>query len=79
MKTSLSVICIKCGDGVYFAECPEIPGCYTQGDTYEDAMKYLRELVEATIAEDLDDDDKRELLDKNREKQYILSEMLVNV
>jgi hypothetical protein len=32
-----SVIVEKCSDG-YFAFCPELQGCYTQGDTYEEVL-----------------------------------------
>jgi predicted RNase H-like HicB family nuclease len=29
----------------YWAKCPELQGCYTQGRTYEDALANLREAV----------------------------------
>ena len=34
----------KDSDG-YFAFCPELQGCYTQGETYEEAFENLREAV----------------------------------
>jgi predicted RNase H-like HicB family nuclease len=33
-------------DGGYHAYCPELPGCHTQGDTIEEAMKHIAEAVE---------------------------------
>ena len=27
----------------YWARCPELPGCYVQGDTHEEALENLRE------------------------------------
>ncbi len=29
----------------YWGRCPELQGCYTQGDTYEEALSGLREAV----------------------------------
>ncbi len=29
----------------YFAFCPEIQGCYTQGDTYEDVLKNIKDAI----------------------------------
>lgn len=30
----------------YYAFCPELKGCHTQGDTFEEALANLREAVE---------------------------------
>ena len=29
----------------YWARCPELQGCYVQGDTHEEALDHLREAV----------------------------------
>jgi predicted RNase H-like HicB family nuclease len=29
----------------YWARCPELQGCYAQGDTYEEALNNLREAL----------------------------------
>ena len=34
----------KDADG-YFAFCPELQGCYTQGDTYEEALENIRDAI----------------------------------
>jgi len=42
MKTyRFSVVIEKDKDG-YFAFCPELQGCYTQGDTYEEALENIK-------------------------------------
>lgn len=39
-----SVVVEKDRDG-YFAFCPELQGCYTQGDSYEEAMENIRDAI----------------------------------
>ena len=39
-----SVIIEKDKEG-YFASCPELQGCYTQGDTYEEALENIKAAV----------------------------------
>jgi predicted RNase H-like HicB family nuclease len=29
----------------YWAHCPELQGCYTQGETFEEAVQNLREVI----------------------------------
>ncbi|MBA3045088.1 MAG: type II toxin-antitoxin system HicB family antitoxin [Candidatus Thermoplasmatota archaeon] len=43
-----SVIIEKDADG-YFAFCPELQGCYTQGDNYEEAMENIRDAIRLCI------------------------------
>ena len=62
MNAKLSIICSKQSTGAYFAICPEIKGCFTQGDTYEEAYANLKELVEITIREDLTEEDIEEIM-----------------
>lgn len=37
-------------DGGYMAEAPALPGCYSEGDTLEDATANIREAAEAWLA-----------------------------
>ncbi len=37
-------------DGVYVASCPALQGCYTQGDTYKEALSNIREAIRGHIA-----------------------------
>jgi len=76
MFAKLSMLCSKQNNGTYFAVCPEVKGCFTQGDTYEEAYANLRELVEITVKEELTDDERRELLSA---KTRIFSEFEVAV
>ena len=62
MTAKLSIICSRQSNGAYFAICPEIRGCFTQGDTYEEACTNLKELVEITIREDMTEEDIEEIL-----------------
>ena len=39
-----SVVIEKDIDG-YFAFCPELQGCYTQGDTYEEVIGNIRDAI----------------------------------
>jgi len=40
----LSVVVEKDKDG-YFVFCPELQGCYSQGDTYEEALENIRDAI----------------------------------
>ncbi len=37
-----SVVIEKDKDG-YFAFCPQLEGCYTQGDTYEEVLENIKD------------------------------------
>ena len=62
MTAKLSMICSMQSNGAYFAICPEVKDCFTQGDTYEEAYMNLKELVEITIKEELAEKDIEEIL-----------------
>ncbi len=51
-KYRLPVLIEKDGDG-YFACCPSLQGCYTQGDTYEEALANIKEAIELHIEDRL--------------------------
>jgi antitoxin HicB len=36
-------------DGGYVVHCPTLPGCYSEGDTREEAIENIREAIEAYI------------------------------
>jgi predicted RNase H-like HicB family nuclease len=49
MKTyRLSVVIEKDEDG-YFAYCPQLQGCYTQGDTYEEALANIQDAIKLHV------------------------------
>jgi antitoxin HicB len=39
-------------DGGYVVVCPSLPGCYSQGETVEEALANIREAIELCL-EDL--------------------------
>lgn len=41
-------------EGGYWAEVPAIPGCATQGETFEELLSNLYEAVEACLAVDIE-------------------------
>jgi len=36
-------------DGIYIASCPALQGCYSQGDTYEEAVENLKDAIRLHI------------------------------
>ena len=76
MTAKLSIICSKQSNGAYYAICPEIRSCFTQGDTYEEAYNNLKELAEITIREELTNEDIEEIL---LSKSKIFSEFEIAV
>ena len=36
-------------DGLYIASCPALQGCYSQGDTYEEAVENLKDAIRLHI------------------------------
>jgi len=45
----LAVIIERDEDGVYVAECPAIPGCISQGKTYDEALANVKEAIELCL------------------------------
>lgn len=43
-----SVVVEKDSDG-YFAFCPELQGCYTQGDSYEEVIENVKDAIRLHI------------------------------
>lgn len=37
-------------DGFWVAECPSLPGCISQGETREAAVRNIREAIEGYVA-----------------------------
>ncbi len=51
----IKVIIHNCEEGGYWAEVPSIPGCVTQGETYQELITNLYEAVEGCLSIDLND------------------------
>jgi predicted RNase H-like HicB family nuclease len=50
----LKVVVHEAEEGGFWAEVPAIPGCATQGETFEALLANLYEAVEACLSVDLD-------------------------
>ncbi len=48
-KYNFTVLIEKDEDGVFVAEVPDLKGCYTQGETLEEVMKNIREVIELCL------------------------------
>jgi predicted RNase H-like HicB family nuclease len=49
----LKVVVHEAEEGGYWAEVPAIPGCATEGDTFEELLKNLYEAVEGCLSVDV--------------------------
>jgi predicted RNase H-like HicB family nuclease len=49
----LQVIIHEAEEGGYWAEVPAIPGCATEGDTWEELLANLYEAIEGCLSVDL--------------------------
>ncbi len=62
MPYKVSIIIEKDQDG-YYAYCPDLPGCQTQGDSLEAVTSNIKEAVEVYL-ESLSDSEKQALSNK---------------
>lgn len=49
----LEVVVHEVEEGGYWAEVPSIPGCATQGDSYEELLANVHEAVEGCLSVDV--------------------------
>lgn len=45
-----TVVIEKDEDDIFVATCPALQGCYTQGHTYREAMKNIRDAIKLHLA-----------------------------
>ena len=50
-KHLLQVVIEQDEGGIYVAECPALKGCYAQGDTFEEAMKNIKDVIQMCLEE----------------------------
>ena len=50
----LKVVVHEAEEGGYWAEVPAIPGCATQGETFEELLENLYEAVEGCLSVDVE-------------------------
>ncbi|MBI2846365.1 MAG: type II toxin-antitoxin system HicB family antitoxin [Chloroflexi bacterium] len=41
----------------YFAYCPELQGCYTQGETFEEVMENIKDAIRLHVKDRLDNNE----------------------
>ena len=51
----LRVVVHEAEEGGYWAEVPAVPGCVTQGETFEELLTNLYEAVEGCLAVDIEE------------------------
>ena len=49
------VIVHEAEEGGYWAEVPSIPGCATEGDTYEELIQNIQQAIEGCLSVDISD------------------------
>ena len=49
----IKVIIHQAEEGGYWAEVPSIPGCATEGDTFEELLQNLYEAIEGCLSVDI--------------------------
>lgn len=49
----LKVVVHEADEGGYWAEVPALPGCATQGETFEELLRNLYEAVEGCLSVDI--------------------------
>ena len=49
----IKVVVHEAEEGGYWAEVPAIPGCATQGDTYDELMRNVVEAIEGCLSVDI--------------------------
>ncbi|MDI6780025.1 MAG: type II toxin-antitoxin system HicB family antitoxin [Bacteroidota bacterium] len=65
MSHKVSIVIEKDKNG-YYAFCPNLEGCHSQGDTFEEAMENIKEAIELYI----------ETLSEDEIKDYVSQQIL---
>lgn len=50
-KYHVQIVVEQDEDGIYVATCPALQGCYSQGDTFEEAIENVKDAIEMCIEE----------------------------
>ncbi len=53
MKNITLPIVIEADTDGFFVSCPALQGCYSQGDTYEEAIENIKDAIKLHIADRL--------------------------
>lgn len=58
MKNYRFSVVIERDEEGYFAYCPELQGCYTQGTTYEEALANIQDAIQLHVSDRLESGEK---------------------
>ena len=50
-KHNFQIVIEQDEDGIYVASVPSLQGCYAQGDTFEEVVKNIKDVIEMIINE----------------------------
>lgn len=53
MKNYRFTVIVERDEDGYFVYCPELQGCYTQGDTFEEVMANIRDAIKLHVEDRL--------------------------
>ncbi len=53
MKQITLPIVVEADSDGYFVSCPSLQGCYSQGDTYEEAVKNIKDAIRLHVEDRL--------------------------
>lgn len=52
MKREFYVVIERDEDGLYVGEAPSLAGCYSQGETLDELMQNMREVISLSLEEE---------------------------
>ena len=52
-----TIIIEPCEEGGFFAMCPAFPGCYVQGETYEETINEMRSSIKSFIEDYIEENE----------------------
>lgn len=60
---NFNVVITQDEDGIYVADCPAIPGCHSQGSTYEEAAKNIKDSIKLCLKVAEEDQEYKDSID----------------
>ncbi len=49
MDYTFKIIIEECEEGGYYAECPSFQGCHAEGESYEETIKEIKQVISGFI------------------------------
>lgn len=43
------IVIEECEEGGFYAECPAFPGCHVEGETFEETMQEMKQVLQVFI------------------------------